>query len=221
MTTVGATDWLAWHGAYDDPDSVLSRRLTIVRTLLEDVLDRAPPGPIRLLSVCAGDGRDVLGVLARHPRAGDVAALLVDLDETLICTARDRAAALGLDGVTCEVGDAGMATWYERSVPAHVLMLCGVFGNVTPDDVRRTIGAAATVVEPGGAAIWTRHRRPPDQTPSIRRWFGESGFEEVDFCEVAGSLSSVGCHRRVTVVEPPPLPPRLFSFVGDGSGAHV
>jgi len=73
-------DWVAWHAAYDDPSSPLSARLRVVRAHLSAALDAAPPGPVRLLSLCAGQGRDVLGVLPAHPRGPDVSALLVEYD---------------------------------------------------------------------------------------------------------------------------------------------
>ena len=56
--------WQDWHRAYDDPDSPLARRLAIVQQCIADALDAAPPGPVRVISMCAGEGRDLLGVLA-------------------------------------------------------------------------------------------------------------------------------------------------------------
>ena len=56
-------DYVQWHEAYDDPGSELSRRLRAVQGYLRARLD-ATSGPIRVLSVCSGDGRDILGVLA-------------------------------------------------------------------------------------------------------------------------------------------------------------
>jgi hypothetical protein len=47
---------------------------------LSAALDAVLAGPIRLLSLCAGQGRDVLGVLPGHARRGDVAAVLVESD---------------------------------------------------------------------------------------------------------------------------------------------
>src|SRR6266508_2492219 len=67
-------DWQAWHRPYDDPDSPLSRRLHVVQELVRAVLDQAAPGSITAISICAGEGRDLLGVLADHPRSADVAA---------------------------------------------------------------------------------------------------------------------------------------------------
>ena len=47
-------DWHAWHNAYDDPGSSLARRLAVVRARIADTLDAAPPGPLRAVSMCAG-----------------------------------------------------------------------------------------------------------------------------------------------------------------------
>jgi hypothetical protein len=57
-------DWLAWHEGYDDPSSSLARRLEVVRRRLGAVLDAAAGERRQLLSLCAGDGRDVIPVLA-------------------------------------------------------------------------------------------------------------------------------------------------------------
>ncbi len=73
-------DWVDWHHAYDDPDSSLSRRLDRVTWHLAVALDEARPGPIRLLSLCAGQGRDVLRVQPRHRRRHDVSAVLIESD---------------------------------------------------------------------------------------------------------------------------------------------
>jgi Methyltransferase domain len=211
---------LAWHRAYDDPDSTVSRRLAVVRSAVSSALDEAPEGRIRLLSICAGDGRDVLGVLSSHPRRRDVDATLVERHPVLAAAARASALEQGFDRVRCEQGDAGLAEWYANARPIEVLVACGVFGNISAEDLRRTVRCFAAVVAPGGHVIWTRHRRPPDQTPVIRGWFEASGFTQVSFCEVPDSLASVACHRRGSQPMPMELPMRLFDFVGDGVAAH-
>jgi Putative methyltransferase len=190
-------DWVRWHDAYDDPESGLSTRLALVQAHLSDALTAAPAGPIQILSLCAGQGRDVIGVLTGHDRREDVTALLVELDPANAKTARDSAGAAGLTGVTVRRADAGIITSYGDGLPADVLLLCGIFGNLSDDDIHRTVTAAAALCAPGGTVIWTRHRRPPDLTTSIRSWFGEAGFEEVAFEKPAtATLTGVGVHRR-------------------------
>jgi hypothetical protein len=68
---------------------------------------------------------------------------------------------------------------------------------------------------PGATVIWTRHRRPPDLTRSIRSWFAAGGFEEVAFDQLDNQyLASVGVHRltsRRPLKLPAPEQP-LFTF---------
>ena len=78
-------------------------------------------------------------------------------------------------------GDAGRAASFAGAVPADVLMLCGIFGNVSEADIERTVATAPAFCSPGATVIWTRHLRPPDPTPRIRAWFAAAGFEEVAF----------------------------------------
>lgn len=189
-------DWVAWHAAYDDPSSPLSLRLRLVCQHLSDALDQAQPGPLRLISLCAGQGRDVLAVLPGHPRRDDVSALLVEADPRLAAQARHRAADAGLTGVEVREADAGRLASFADALPADVLLLCGIFGNVSTSDIQRTVEAAPALCAPGATVLWTRHRRSPDLTPQIREWFCASGFDEVAFdAPDTDSLSSVGVNR--------------------------
>ena len=101
-------DWVEWHREYDDPGSLLSRRLELVQGHLRAELGHAPAGDIRLISLCAGQGRDVIGVLTGHPRRDDVRARLVEVDERNVAAARQAAQAAGLDGVELLQADAGI-----------------------------------------------------------------------------------------------------------------
>jgi hypothetical protein len=167
-----------------------------VQQHLSDALTGAPPGPIRLVSLCAGQAHDVLGVLPRHPRRDDVTAVLVELDPRNALLAADRVARAGLAGVSLREADAGVVAGYAGALPADVLLLCGIFGNISEDDISRTIAAAPVMCAPGGTVIWTRHRRPPDRTPRLRELFEAAGFSELAFdAPDEAPLISVGVHR--------------------------
>ncbi|HTW55340.1 MAG TPA: class I SAM-dependent methyltransferase [Thermoplasmata archaeon] len=211
-----AGEWVDWHREYDR-DSHQARRLEYVRAAIRAALDRAPPGPIRVLSLCAGDGRDLLGVLADHPRAPDVRARLVDLAPALVEVGRARAAALGLRSIEVVVGDAGEARTAEGAVPVDLLLLCGIFGNVADADVENTVRHAPAFCAPGATVVWTRGRFPPDLTPSIRRWFRAAGFEELAFVTVPDSTAAVGSGRLVGPVAPFRPSTRLFTFLPAGA----
>jgi hypothetical protein len=205
-------EWLEWHRGYTD-GSPLSRRLGVVQDRIREILSARRPGPIAILSMCAGDGRDLLGALAEHPRRHDVRARLVELSPELVESGRGMASQLGLPDVQFVVGDAGWAGVYGGAAPADLILVCGVFGNVSDRDVRGTIGHLPELLAPGGVAIWTRGRFPPDLTPEIRRWFDDAGFTELSFVPIPDSTASVGTHRLTAA--PRPLRPevRLFRFL--------
>jgi hypothetical protein len=206
-------DWEAWHAAYDDPSSLLSARLRQVSQWLSEAIDRAPAGPVRLVSLCAGQGRDVIGVLPGHPRRDDVRAVLVEANPDLAETARGAAAQAGLAQVEVREADAGAVANFADALPADVLLLCGIFGNVSDRDIKRTVQSAPALCRLGATVIWTRHRRPPDLTPRIRGWFADGGFEEIAFDALETSvLVGVGVHRLSRVPAAPPPSGRLFTF---------
>ena len=239
----GASHWLRWHGAYDDPASPLSERLRLVQEMVRGALDDMAPAPgrglgddssrgriddsgrqsaepIRIISLCAGQGRDVIDVLATHPRASEVEALLVELDPALAEFARRRAAEAGLgDRVRVVEGDASLCHWYAGSVPADLVLVCGIFGNISGEDISATIRALPAFCRPGGNVVWTRHRRPPDATPGIRAQFAEAGFTEIAFDAPDGFVLGTGRHRLdgdPGIFGPFDPERRLFDFVGDG-----
>ena len=208
------TDWEEWHREYQDPSSRLSRRLAVVQRFVADALDRAPRGRIGLLSLCAGEGRDVIGVLRDHPRRDNVDAVLVEAHPALASSARAGIEAAGLQAqVSVVEADAGTTTNLRRGAPADVLLLCGIFGNVTDDDVEHTVRKASTLCNEGATVVWTRHPTPPDLTVPIRQWFAESGFVEVGFESPPEWRFGVGAHRLIAEPEPFPSDLRLFTFV--------
>ena len=74
MSSMTERDWYTWHRRYDQPDSGLARRLAAVQEQIRRALEAVPPGPLHAVSLCAGQGRDLIGVLARHRRREDVTA---------------------------------------------------------------------------------------------------------------------------------------------------
>jgi len=211
---VAQRDWVEWHQEYDDPGSLLSRRLELVQGHLRAELDRVPAGDIRLISLCAGQGRDVIGVLTGHPRRDDVRARLVELDERNVTAARQAAQAAGLTSVEVLQADAGITDVCAGAVPAQIVVACGIFGNISVSDIQATVAALPSLCSPGALVLWTRHRRPPDQTPAIRSWFGEAGFRQEAFDTSQDGFMSVGAHRLTGEPAPLVLGQRLFTFPG-------
>ncbi len=191
------TDWIAWHRQYDDQDSGLARRLRAVQAEIGAWLDETAPAPVTVVSACAGDGRDLLQVLAERDDSHRVRATLLEYDRRNVERAARSAAAAALGGIEVRCADAGLADSYSGAVPADLVMMCGVFGNVDDDAVRRLVGTLPQLCRPGATVLWTRHRRPPDLTGQVRRWFDGAGFEEVSYVAPADHVYSVGRHRFV------------------------
>lgn len=209
-------DWVAWHADYE-VDTPLARRLAIVQEQVERAFVERGGGPIRILSLCSGEGRDLIVPLSRRAPAANVRGRLVELDRVLAARAREGLAAARILGLEVIEGDAGATTSLAGAVPADLLLLCGIFGNVSDEDIERTVRTAPTLCAPEATVIWTRHRRPPDLTPAIRRWFAASGFRHEAFVRVPDSTGSVGVERFVG--SPQPFDPgiRLFEFT-DAAG---
>jgi hypothetical protein len=208
------TDWVQWHEPYADPASPLSRRRAVVQGVVGRWLDNRQGGAGRVLSMCAGDGRDVLEVLAGRPEdASLLDVVLVERDPRLASVAKALALDAGLDRVEVRVADAGTTDSYVDATPADLVLACGIFGNVSNDDVHRTVAMLPGLCAEEALVVWTRGRDGTDPTPQVRRWFAEHEFAEREWHAPEDAGYSVGVHQLVGA--PTPLEPgrRLFTFL--------
>ena len=204
-------DYLKWHDDYDEPGSRLHLRLLVVQDLISRALDELPPGPLRMISVCAGQGRDILTVMRRHRRGPDVTGRLLELDPDNAACARAAIDDAGIRGVDVVVGDAGVTDAYAGAVPADLVLVCGVFGNISDEDIERTIGLLPTLAAPGAWVLWTRY---PDGEAfrSIPDWFEQAEFDVKTVVTSEHESFSVGAAQFRGV--PAAFAPgeRLFTF---------
>lgn len=211
------TNWNQWLKQYEDFPS-LQARLRIVQAQITAALDDCPPGPIQIVSICAGDGRDVLGVLPNHPRRDDVSALLIDNElESINCgrTAAERSGLAKQMVFIC--ADAALSENYAGNAPADLVLLSGFLGHLRHGDVLGLLRSLPMFCKPGGSVIWNRHLVLYDgraQTSAIREWLAEIGFEEKQFEITAPDGFAIG---RVKF-KGPSLPfdrsRVIFEFVG-------
>jgi hypothetical protein len=169
-------DYQAWHADYDGPGSTLHLRLLVVQDLIAGALDEAPPGPVRFVSMCAGQGRDVLTVARRHQRGGDLVGRLVELEPANVAAARTTIERAGLEGIEVVEGDAGRSDAYVGAAPADLVLACGIFGNVSDEDVRATVDFLPALCAPGATVVWTRAQREDGIVATIQDWFTAAGF---------------------------------------------
>ena len=205
-------DWVKWHRAYDDPTSRLSQRLAIVQRELRRAID-AREGPLRIISLCAGEGRDVIGVLATHPRRDEISARLVELDPRNAAFARAAASATRLDRIEVVEADAALLDSYDGAGPADIVLACGIFGNITEEAIRRTVEYLPCLCADGATVLWTRGHfgEGRDVALEICGWFESGGFERVAY-ESSELLYRVGAHRLVGAPRALERGVRLFTF---------
>lgn len=110
-------------------------------------------------------------------------------------------------------GDAALIDQYEDMAPADLVLICGLFGNITDADIEHTVAACSQLCKAGGTVIWTRHRAAPDRVPQICEWFEAQGFER-QWLSAADAGFGVGVHRFAGTPQPLRRGERLFEFVG-------
>jgi hypothetical protein len=186
---------VAWHERYDDPSSSLSLRMLVVQDLIARALDELPAGPVRVVSMCAGRGDDVLTVARRHRRGGDLAGRLVEASPENAAAARATIDRYGIRGIEVVEADAGISDAYTGAVPADLVLACGVFGNISDDEVRATIERLPMLCAPGARVVWTRHPRGDGIVTTIEGWFTDAGFEPIALVIPHGDLFGVGAAR--------------------------
>ena len=191
----------------------MAQRLAKVQEQIARSLDQAPEGALRVISVCAGQGRDLLGVLRTHTRRDDVSAILIDLEEKNTLAIQSAAQKMGLARVRGLTADASMMENYLSMAPADLVLMCGVFGNISDTDIRRTISLSRQLCNQGGRIIWTRHRRSPDMVPQICEWFNANEFAP-ELSATDDEDYGVLTHRYLGESQRIAPSERMFDFVG-------
>lgn len=205
--------WHTWYQQYDEPSSSLNRRLAVVRQrTAENLAGGTRAQPFKILSLCAGDGRDIIPLVAGLEE-GCYQAALVEIDDLIASSAVAHVNELGLQGVTVTVGDAGVTSTFAALLPVDMLLLCGIFGNISEEDIQRTVAGVPAMLRPGGTAIWTRGAFEVDIRPLVRAWFVEAGLEEIAFDGEPEGYGVGVARKPLDFGEPAALPERLFSFV--------
>jgi len=206
-------DYLDWHDGYEQPGSHLHRRLQVVIRMIRRALHEIPAGPVRVVSMCAGQGADLLGAADGNPRAHDLVGRLVELDPRNVELARLRIDELALeDRLEVIEADASVSDVYADVVPADLVLACGIFGNISDADVERTVRFLPSLCARGAWVLWTRHPQDPVLYENLQGWLEDAGLEAVELETASDTFYGVGLNRLV--VEPPPfeLGQHLFTF---------
>ena len=153
----------------------------------------------------------VITVAALHRRGADLRVPARRLDSERPSLALRTG--LGLAGLEVVRGNAGVSDAYVGATPADLVVACGIFGNITDDDIAATIAFLPALCAPGAWVVWTRHPEPVGIIERIEEWFAAAGFSNE--ARVVPERPDFGVGLARLVADPAPFRPgeRLFEFV--------
>lgn len=192
MYLMNKINWSDWHEKYAEGEPSLTARLQHVQSVLRSYLQKHRGEEIKLIDICAGDGRDIIGVLANEPDPTRVSGLLVEINMSLAAAARKGAAEAGARNITVIEGDAADLSIYQPFGKADLLLLCGVFGNISEADMLRTVEYLPMLCKPGARITWTLNRKYADKLDTLRAAWRAHSFTETEYWESERSIYAVG-----------------------------
>jgi hypothetical protein len=189
-------DWSAWHDEYENAGSELNARKRAVQAQVAKIVEQRPPGPVTIVSICGGQGREVIGALETHPRRADVRGRIVELDAENAAFARAWAQEAQLGDLEVVTGDASIADSYAGLPPVDLVVISGVFGHLSDADRQRTVGFLRQICRQGGCVVWTFFRRNEEQTARLRGYFAGQMFDEEEFETLSGEYAFTIARNR-------------------------
>jgi len=109
--------------------------------------------------------------------------------------------------------DAGDSDAYVGAVPADLVLMVGIFGNISDAHLKQTIATTSQFCQPSGTLLWSRGREGGDRNDEIRASFAAAGFTELDYETInSGSRPAVGAMRYDGPFQPLVPGKHLFTF---------
>ncbi|RBP48046.1 amino acid adenylation domain-containing protein [Roseimicrobium gellanilyticum] len=210
-------DWTNWHQLYDAGMGI-SARLRLVEEQLRAAVEACQPGPVRILSICAGDGRDIFGAFAGHPRSQDVHAVLIDTDAAGLQRAETWAVEAGMGGrIQTLCADATSGANYRGVTHADIVLVSGVLAHVSEASIPGLIQSLPMLLQTGGWLIWNRHlvlNRGSEHVSLLRDLLRSTGFKEEVYELTSPKGFAVSSARYHGAMLPLDEQRVLFDFVG-------
>jgi hypothetical protein len=214
-------DWFQWHNGYEQYPALV-RRLKLVQAQIRRCIDACPAGEIHIVSVCSGDGRDLLGAISEHPRRDDIRALMVELHPGLVDSGKAAFDAAGLSRrITFINDDAASAAPYLGTPRADIVLMCGMLGLVHPSNFPGAVRTMQALCKEGGHVVWTRRLDSNgfQYFRGLNRSLKEEGFRRAQmaftsvylpFIRSKDPVFAVSTHRYTG--QPVPLPEQGHLF---------
>jgi hypothetical protein len=209
-------DWQQWHTRYEHSPR-LQARLALVQQHLALAIDSCTHPTVQMISICAGDGRDVIPTVRDHPRGRSCSAFLLEAHPALVAAGTRAIIAAGLtEHVRFVQVDATYSTPYLPLIPAAIVLVCGVFGNMLREQIPSFVQHLPALCQQDGTVIWTRHSHDPATDPAIHQLqsaFAAAGFRAQHEAATAPAGFLVASYRSTRTPHPLADNRKLFDFV--------
>ncbi len=211
-------DWAEWHKRYESVPS-LQERLAVVCEEISLAISATRTKPVRILSICSGDGRDVILSTAASKLRKSISGVLIELNPDLVARGRSTIKEFSLqEEISFQCSDATKSETYRSIAPAHIVVLSGVFGNLKYEDVGLLIDSLRSLCEPKARVIWTRNLNEfgdgETVVGGIKKLFANVNFTEASYTKTPSGVFAVGTHVYEGETLNLPARPVLFRFSG-------
>ena len=149
--------WNDWHSIYDDKESAPYKRSIITQELVNNYLNIHKKNII-ILSICSGQARDILPAIAGREDKDRITTYLLDIDKDCLEYAQEYARIHDIPNVHTINKDASLKESYDDIPKADLIVICGLFGHLVPEDIAATALFLQTLIEDNATVIWSRNK---------------------------------------------------------------
>ena len=200
--------WNDWHIIYDDKESAPYKRSIITQELVNNYLNIHKKNII-ILSICSGQARDILPAIAGREDKDRITTYLLDIDKDCLEYAQEYARIHDIPNVHTINKDASLKESYDDIPKVDLIVICGLFGHLVPEDIATTALFLQTLIEDNATVIWSRNKFFNDHSDNIRNIFNQLSYKEIDFIDEQMFFVGVSSSPKKEFL----LPDKLFNFI--------
>ena len=173
--------WTEWHEeAYNDINSLPYQRTEIVKDLINKYLSEIDKD-IVVISIGAGQSRDILPVLIGRKDNDRITTYLIDTDIECLNYAKNYAKDNNIINVHIVDMDGSLVKNYKDIPKADLIIFCGMMTQKNTDEVKKLANNIKLICNKDAQIIWSRHGYDKDYSTPFRNVFNENFYKELDF----------------------------------------
>jgi len=173
--------WTEWHEeAYNDINSLPYQRTEIVKDLINKYLSEIDKN-IVVISIGAGQSRDILPVLIGRKDNDRITTYLIDTDIECLNYAKNYAKDNNIINVHIVDMDGSLVKNYKDIPKADLIIFCGMMTQKNTDEVKNLANNIKLICNEDAQIIWSRHGYDGDYSTPFRNVFNENSYKELDF----------------------------------------